>query len=106
MMGWEQRRGRLYYYRSTREDGRVRKQYLGSGPSATMFANLDALDREERAEKWAEEQAEQRRYFELEQQTARVCALTEALARAVLLASGYRRHHRGEWRKRRGQDSG
>jgi hypothetical protein len=32
-----------------------------------------------------------------------LCEGVEILARAALLASGYHRHNRGEWRKRRGQ---
>ena len=30
--------------------------------------------------------------------------VSEAVARAALLAAGYRRHHRGEWRKRRARE--
>ena len=29
--------------------------------------------------------------------------LADLLARAALVAAGYRQHHRGEWRKRRAQ---
>jgi hypothetical protein len=32
-----------------------------------------------------------------------LCDAAEVIARAVLVASGYRRHNRGEWRKRREQ---
>jgi hypothetical protein len=34
-----------------------------------------------------------------------LCEASEGIARAVLVASGYHRHNRGEWRKRREQRS-
>ena len=33
-MGWEVRRGKRYYYRTERVNGRVVKTYIGSGPAA------------------------------------------------------------------------
>jgi len=33
-MGWEERRGRKYFYRKRRNGGRVVSEYLGAGPDA------------------------------------------------------------------------
>jgi len=38
----------------------------------------------------------------LETPIEELCEATEVLVQAALLAAGYHRHNRGEWRKRRG----
>lgn len=102
MSSWERReRGGLYYTRSRKEGGRVIREYVGGGILGELAAQMDALERErreERAARWKEEQDE------LDALQATVEELSEAsdlLVRAALLASGYRQHNRGEWRKRR-----
>jgi hypothetical protein len=99
---WERRkRGGLYYTRSRKEGGRVIREYVGGGIFGELAAQMDALERErgkEQGERWQEEQEE------LDALQAPVEKLSEAsdlLVRAALLASGYRQHNRGEWRKRR-----
>lgn len=42
-MGWEQRKGKLYYYRKERgADGRVRSIYCGAGERGELAAREDA----------------------------------------------------------------
>jgi hypothetical protein len=41
-MGWEVRRGKRYYYRKKRVNGRVRSIYFGSGGRAFLAAQEDA----------------------------------------------------------------
>ena len=100
-MGWEERGGRQYYYRSRRVEGRVCKEYFGTGPVAEIVAQLDKEDRrgrKEEAEAWREER---QRLEALEEPVKELCDAAETLARAALVAAGYRQHNRGEWRKRR-----
>jgi hypothetical protein len=99
-MGWE----RGYYYRVRKVGGRVAREYVGTGRVAELAAQLDALERERR----------QREALAVRQQKAGLAALdadqealtraTDLLARAALLAAGFHRHKRGEWRKRREPD--
>ena len=104
-MGWETRGGRgRYYTRSSREHGRVLRAYVGTGPAAEAAAELDALERAARAVAAAAWRAERARLEELDAAAAAFDAAAEALARAALLAAGYRRHHRSEWRRRRDGD--
>jgi hypothetical protein len=99
-MAWERRRHRLFYYRCYRDyTGRVRKQYIGSGPAAEEVARRDAAERAERA---ARRQAER----ELRQQFAAASGMLAAfgrdcddLARSALAEAGLYQHHRGEWRR-------
>src|SRR5215213_8679506 len=99
-MGWEERRGRQYYYRSVREGKRVRKEYVGGGALGQLVAQIDELERLQRKEEEAfcREQREH-----LERSAAFLQGLEEAaevLVRAHLLASGCHKH-KGQWRKQR-----
>ena len=100
-MGWEERRGRLYYYRSVREGKRVRKEYGGGGALGQLAAQLDELKRLQRKEEeasWREE------WDRLQRSAAFLQELEEAaevLTRAYLLASGCHQY-KSQWRRKRG----
>ena len=101
-MGWEERGGRLYYYRKRREDQTVISEYVGSGHLAELAAQLDELRREEQEEA---RQHERKKREEAEQQAQRVRAVMDSIrifTHASLLAAGYHTH-KGQWRKRREQ---
>jgi hypothetical protein len=97
-MGWE--RGR-YYTRSRKVNGRVVREYVGTGRIGELAAQIDAIDREQldlARQAWRATRDELSGQDEL---LSELDALTEELARSALLVAGYRRHKRGEWRKRR-----
>jgi len=101
-VAWEERGGRRYYYRSVHRNGRVVKEYIGTGPLAEATAQLDEAERRKRegeARAWKEER---RRMEELEAPIEELCEVGEMFARAALIAAGYRQHNRGQWRLRRG----
>ena len=96
-MPWE----RGYYYRARKEDGRVRRQYVGRGPLAELLAEADAGDRALRELDRRAARAERGRDNELDEQVKALEQAADLLAEAALLAAGYHRHRRGEWRKKR-----
>jgi hypothetical protein len=102
-MGWEKRdRGGLYYTRSKKINGRVVREYVGTGPLAELAALLDDEDRlrrEEEARAWREEKE---RIRALEVPMEELCRAAEVLTQAALLTAGYHRYKREEWRKSRG----
>jgi hypothetical protein len=104
-VAWERReRGGRYYTRSRRspEDGRVLREYVGTGPLAEIVAEEDRTKRE-LAE--AERKREKRDLERLEGLIAPVLELSEAaeiLTHAHLIAAGYHRH-KGEYRRARGK---
>jgi hypothetical protein len=104
-VAWEHReRGGRYYTRSRRspEDGRVLREYVGSGPLAELAAEEDRKKRE-LAE--AERKREKTELEHLKALIAPVEELSEAaeiLAHAHLIAAGYHRH-KGEYRRARGK---
>jgi hypothetical protein len=97
-MGWD--RGR-YYTRSKKVNGRVVREYVGTGYPAELAARLDALERQKRrldAQGVALEKAD---LTDLEEELKAMAKAADLAARAALLAAGYHQHKRGEWRKRR-----
>jgi hypothetical protein len=99
---WERReRGGLYYTRSRKVSGRVVREYVGGGLLGQLAARMDAKERRRREEEAAARKEEQERMEALTAPVEELCEGVEILARATLLASGYRRHNRGEWRKKR-----
>ena len=96
-MAWEARGGGRYYYKVSRDDGRVRRLYLGNGAVAELGARDAELRRAERRAR-ARSQA---RLEAAEAATRELAELADLLARAALVAAGYHRHDRGNWRKRR-----
>lgn len=100
-MAWENG----YYYRVRRENGRVVREYVGSGLLGQLAAALDALEREKaREERRLDAEALRNEQAELDALDANLEAVietTDVLAHAALVAAGYHQHKRGEWRKRR-----
>lgn len=90
------RRG--YAYKTFREGGRVCRRYLGNGGMVLALCQLDALEREG-AEAKRREQVEQLKTVAGE--LSAFCAASDALLGAQLRASGFHRHKRGAWRKKR-----
>ena len=93
-MGWDKGR---YYTRSKKINGRVVREYCGTGELAKLAAEIDAIKRADREARHVEKE-------ELDALDASVRDLDEMadlLARAALLTAGYRQHKRGEWRRKR-----
>jgi len=101
-MAWETRGGPGHYYtRSTRVEGRVLRQYVGTGDVGEATASAD---HERRAARDAEREARRStisRLAEMDRQVAVLCEAAETATRASLLLGGYQRHDRGHWRLKR-----
>ena len=104
-MAWEKReRGGRYYTRSRRssEDGRVLREYVGTGPFAEIVAEADRAKRELAEAKREREKEELGRLEALAAPVLEISEAAEVLARAHLIAAGYHRR-KGEWRRARGE---
>ena len=102
MSPWERReRGGIYYTRSRKEGSRVVREYVGGGVLGELAAQIDAERRRRREEEKASLREERERLDALVAPVEELCEAAEVIARAALVASGYHRHNRGEWRKRR-----
>src|SRR2546430_14037636 len=96
-MAWQKRGSHYYYYRSTKEKGRVATEYLGRGTRAVKAA---AEDTERQAGRNKERQ-EQKEWEALDTQVATLDTLITLLSHSTLADAGFYKHRRGEWRKRR-----
>jgi hypothetical protein len=101
-MGWESRGGRgCYYTRSRKVDGRVVREYVGTGLLGELAARQDAEARAERLTERERLQAEETQWAAVAAPLDALSQLLDGLAAATLIAAGYHQHHRGAWRKRR-----
>lgn len=107
-MAFETRKagGTRYFYLSRRDPltGRVRKEYLGTGPKADAAAQALAACRQQRAD---ERRAIERLGAELRSADALTAELDEAatlVMEAALLSAGFHRANYSKWRKRRASD--
>ncbi len=102
-MAWETRqRGGRYYTRSKKINGRVFREYVGSGLVGELAAAADERARAQRPAQQAAWRAECERIESAIAPLEEFYDAVETFARASLLLAGYHRHHRGEWRRRRG----
>jgi hypothetical protein len=99
-VGWDKGR---YYTRSRKVNGRVVREYIGSGEVAEMVARADALERGCREAAQAARRAQRAELEALDAPLKELNDLADLVARAALVAAGFRQHHRGEWRKQRVQ---
>src|SRR5829696_1002806 len=103
-MAWEKReRGGVYYTRSRKVNGQVVREYIGGGVLGELAAQMDAKKRQRREEETAAWREERECLEELAGLVDELCEDVETVARATLLAAGFRQHNRGEWRRRRDQ---
>src|SRR5947207_3921718 len=94
-MPWESGpRGRPYYTRTRRENGRVIREYVGVGQEGRQAAEEDEARRRQ-------VEAERDAARALAEDVQKLAEFADLLARAALLAAGYHRPNRGPWRKRR-----
>lgn len=105
-MAWEAKGklGKRYYYRCVRINGRPTKRYVGRGLAADMAARQDEQARIARLDKGAAIRADRLRHAHADQALRDLRSILQTLTEAALIGLGYYRHHRGEWRRRRGQE--
>jgi hypothetical protein len=99
-MAWEDRNGRMYYYRKRRQGNRVVSEYMGGGFSGQLAEILDLEDRQEAEHKRRELGKQKSRAAAIDSQVNEIEKYARTLTRACLLLAGYHTHKR-QWRKRR-----
>ena len=88
-MGWERRRGRLYYYESRWQDGAVIRKYKGSGAAGKAAADAVAARALKRASDRLEVMHFKSNIEEVESTAKRLSSMAECLMAARLFADGF-----------------
>ena len=100
-MAWEARGGRRYYTRTRKVQGRFVRSYIGGGAAGELAAAADALRRADRRAAAEARRAEAASWQAALAPLRELCRVADVMARAALLAAGFHRHDRGQWRRRR-----
>ena len=77
------------------------REYVGGGILGHLAALQDAQERRRREEEATLWKEERERLEALVAPVEDLCEAAEILYRAALLSAGFRRHQRGEWRRKR-----
>jgi vacuolar-type H+-ATPase catalytic subunit A/Vma1 len=97
-MATEARKGRSYYYRSRRIDGRVVREYVAAGAAAELAAKRDREDRELRRQQQSQQLCKLVTFDKISEQVNTLIENSNIILTASLLAAGFHQH-RSEWRK-------
>jgi hypothetical protein len=104
-MPWVVRGQRRYFYASVRRDGRVTRQFCGSGPAAELVASLTTLRRLDRKRAVEAARAEAARWRLVADEVEELDCLVNLLVGIRLRAGGFHRPGRHRWRRRRGKSN-
>jgi hypothetical protein len=99
-MGWEQRNGKRYYYRKTRQGRRVISDYVGTGEIASLLFAIDQDEYNEKMWERAKWKSQKDDFAQIEGQSQSSNLLIRGLVRAHFLLGGYH-PHKGQIRKKR-----
>ncbi len=101
LVAWESRaRGGPYYTRSRKVDSRVVREYVGGGLVGELAAEADRIERQRREAEASQANQEKERLEGLLSPIMELWEAAEILARAHLVAGGFRRVG-GHWRRKR-----
>lgn len=100
-MGFERRGNGIYYYKKEREGDKVVSRYVGSGETASLFAQLDEMSAAEKDYKRYEEQQRKAKAEQFEKELSEIEETFENLITGYLLANGYHQTSSREWRRKR-----
>lgn len=103
-MGRKNVKNNQYYYYSIRDGDRVRSLYVGRDELARLVADRDTQKRMEMRRQRQAERARREADQAEDRAVAEWFARVERLADATLIAAGFRKHHRSEWRRHRDAD--
>jgi hypothetical protein len=97
-MGWDQRGAKRYLYHSVKRQGRVIREYVGTGPLAEQRAAVEAeqrADRQTEADAWRQALAD---HAAIDAQVQRWWEQQGLLLQALLYTEGFYRHDRSHRR--------
>lgn len=102
-MSWETRKGTgRYYTRTYRLQGRLVREYVGTGQVAKLAAQEDQTKREQRLLKRQVQREEKERHTAIWEVLRTLARLSSLSLKEAFESAGYH-SHKGQWRKQRGE---
>jgi hypothetical protein len=103
-MGWKNINGVSYYYQQIRKGNDIHSVYVGHGLAAHRMAFQAELDSQERRTRSGPEKSERLQAEREDREVADWFSRVETIAQAAMMAAGYHKHHRSEWRRYRSEN--
>jgi len=97
-MALEERNGNYYYYKKERDGNRVVSKYYGKGELASLIAQMDEIERYEKAEKIEIQRKNREREAKVDREISFLEAEIKKLTENVLLNLGFYKTRSREWR--------
>ena len=97
-MALEERNGNYYYYKKEREGNSVVSKYYGKGELASLIAQMDEIERYEKAEKIELQRKNREREAKVDRELSFLEAEIKKLTENVLLNLGFYKTRSREWR--------
>ncbi len=97
-MALEERNGYYYYYRKEREGNRVVSKYYGRGELASLVAQMDEIERQEKAQKAELQRKSREKQEKIDCDLSNLEQKIKELTENVLLNLGFYKTRSREWR--------
>lgn len=95
-MAWERRGDQTYFYRSTKKNGKVKKEYKGNGVDAVAYAETFYLLKKDEKAFFAE-------LMDLDESRKRIvrsCKILDKAMSKILRSEGFHKPKNWKWRKK------
>src|SRR5271166_877042 len=99
-VSWEVQGKVRRYTRSFRQNGRVVRQYIGTGPGAEFVAAADLVARAAREREAAARKAERATWEVTSETLSELESIAKLAVKSSLLVAGYYQNPWGHWRRR------
>ncbi len=97
-MAFEERNGNYYYYKKERDGKRVISRYCGKGEIALLIAQMDEMERGEKAEKVEIHRKNREKDAKIDNELTELEQNTKSLVKNFLINKGFYQTKSREWR--------
>lgn len=97
-MALEERNGNYYYYKKEREGNRVVSKYYGKGELASLVAQMDEMEREEKRFKTLQNLRNRQKIEEIDKEIDLFEGKVKEITVDLLLSLGFYKTKSREWR--------
>lgn len=100
-MALEKRNGNYYYYKKEREGNRVVSKYYGKGKLASLVAQMDEMEREEKEFEAEKQKKNLRKLEQIDRDLSEIERNIKVFVESYLTDKGFYKTSSREWRYRK-----